>query len=114
MQNAPANGTVDPKKSKHGFRVLYAGFPFSLGFGVGEHSYSNFLASPVQRKALTWGEIKNMAPRVQSTQIRGILGFWTCKFAGIREFPDPGRCIPVIFLRLRSPLVVGVIKGHGN
>ena len=37
--------SVDSKKLEYGPVTIYAGFPSSLGFGVGGQSYSNFLAS---------------------------------------------------------------------
>ena len=39
--------TVDSKKLEYGPGAIYAGFPSSLGFGVGGQSCSNFLASTV-------------------------------------------------------------------
>ena len=38
---------VDSKMLEYGSGTIYAGFPSSLAFGVGEQSYSNFLASSV-------------------------------------------------------------------
>ena len=40
-------GTVDSKMLEYGPGTIYAGFPFSLGFGVGRQSYCNLLASSV-------------------------------------------------------------------
>ena len=34
-----------PQKLEYGIGTIYAGFPSSLGFGVGRQPYSNFLAS---------------------------------------------------------------------
>ena len=39
--------TVDSKKLEYGPGTIYAGFPSSLGFGVGGQSYSKFPASTV-------------------------------------------------------------------
>ena len=36
-----------PKKLEHGLGTSYGDFLFSLGFGIGGQSYSNFLASAV-------------------------------------------------------------------
>ena len=43
----PNRITVDPKKVESGFRMIFAGFPSFLGFGVRGQSASNFLASTV-------------------------------------------------------------------
>ena len=39
--------TVDSQRLEYGCRVIFPGFPSSLGFGFGRQSYSNFLASTV-------------------------------------------------------------------
>ena len=39
--------TVDSRKLEYGPRMIYAGFPHSLGFGLGGQSYCNFLAATV-------------------------------------------------------------------
>ena len=39
---------VDSQNLAYGFRVIFAGFPSSLGFGVGGQSSSNFLALTVK------------------------------------------------------------------
>ena len=41
------SATVDSQQLEYGPGRIYAGFPSSLGFGVGGQSYSNFLASTV-------------------------------------------------------------------
>ena len=41
--------TADSKKLAYGPGTFYAGFPVSLGFGVGGQSYSNFWASTVKQ-----------------------------------------------------------------
>ena len=82
---------VDSKKLEHGAGAIYAGFPSSLGFGVGGQSYSHFLAStvsqepkpptPIEEMKGEMGSVKRSPSRrglfhVLSRKLRQGLQFW--------------------------------------